>query len=229
VLKNNWKLDVDSLQISSNLFVSPRLGLSFMSLDSRASRRRRGLSPKSNPIVEIGRRNVVLSAQLSPLRRTLSNSSSLYFFPSSIIHKMASSGGSGGTGSAPSYQYSSSSVISSLYSHHIPVQSTTNTTKVIKKYGIFQFEEYATTTPWQVSSPLNLTPATHPLLNFKEKLPNFSGNNIVSTNEHLVAFSNACHNIGANDNDTCSSIPWKERLWSNSLTFLLRLCLLGRI
>jgi hypothetical protein len=54
-----------------------------------------------------------------------------------------------------------------------------------------------------VSSPLNLAPATHPLPNFKEHLPKFSGNNIVSTNEHLVAFSNACHNIGANDNDTC--------------------------
>jgi hypothetical protein len=54
-----------------------------------------------------------------------------------------------------------------------------------------------------VSSTLNLTPATHPLLKFKEKLPKFSGNNTVSTNEHLGAFSNACHNIGANDNDTC--------------------------
>jgi hypothetical protein len=67
----------------------------------------------------------------------------------------------------------------------------------------FQFEEDATTTPWHVSSPLNLAPATHPLPKFKEHFPKFSGNNTVSTNEHLVAFSNACHNIGANDNDTC--------------------------
>jgi hypothetical protein len=93
-------------------------------------------------------------------------------------------------------------VIGSLYSHHIPVQSTTNPTKFIKKYGIFQFEEEATTTPWHVSSPLNLAPATRPLPKFKEHIPRLSGNNIVTTNEHLVEFSNACHNIGANDNDT---------------------------
>jgi hypothetical protein len=54
-----------------------------------------------------------------------------------------------------------------------------------------------------VSSPLNLAPATCPLPKFKENLPNFSGNNTVSTNKHLVAFSNAFNNIGANDNDTC--------------------------
>jgi hypothetical protein len=44
---------------------------------------------------------------------------------------------------------------------------------------------------------------THPLPKFKEHLPRFLGNNNVTTNEHLVAFSNACHNIGDNDNDTC--------------------------
>jgi hypothetical protein len=145
----------------------------------------------------------VLYAQQSVLRRTLSNSSISSFFSSSIIYKMASSGGSGGTGSAPYSQYSSSSVIGSLYSHHIPVQATTNPAKVIKKYGLFQFEEDATTTLWNVSSPLNLAPVTRPLPKFKENLPKFSGNNIVSNNEHLVEFSNACHNIGANDNDTC--------------------------
>jgi hypothetical protein len=116
---------------------------------------------------------------------------------------MASSGGSGGTRSALSSQSSSSSVISILYSHHIPIQSTTNPTKVTKKYGIFQFEEDATTTPWHVSSPLNLTPSTHPLPKFKKNLPKFLGNRIFSTNKHMVAFSNACHNIEANDNDTC--------------------------
>jgi hypothetical protein len=174
-----------------------------MSLDSRVSRRRRGLSPKINPIAEIGIRNVVLSTQQIYLRRTLSDSSILSFSPLPIIHKMTSSGGSSGTGSASSSQYSTSSVIGSLYSHHIPVQSTTNPTKVIKKYGIFQFEKDATTTPWHISSPLNLAPATHPLPKFKEHIPRFSGNNIVTTNEHLVAFSNSCHNIGANDNDIC--------------------------
>jgi hypothetical protein len=62
-----------------------------------------------------------------------------------------------------------------------------------------------------VSSPINLPPATRPLPKFKEHLPRFSRNNIVTTNEHLVAFSNACHNIGANDNDTFM------RLFINSL------------
>jgi hypothetical protein len=85
VLKNNWKLDVDNLEISSNPFVSSSFGLSFMSLDSRASRRRRGLSPEINHIAEIGRINVVLSVQQSALRRNLSDSSSSHFFPSSII------------------------------------------------------------------------------------------------------------------------------------------------
>jgi hypothetical protein len=173
-----------------------------MSLDSRVFRRRRGLSPEISPIVEIGRRNIVLSTQQSALRRTMSDSSSSSFYPSPIIHKMTSSGGSGGTGSASSSQSSSLSVICSLYIHHIPVQSTTNPTKVIKKYGLFPFEEDATTTPWHVSSPLNLTPTTRPLPKFKEHLLKFSGNNIFTTNEHLVAFSNACHNIEANDNDT---------------------------
>jgi hypothetical protein len=116
---------------------------------------------------------------------------------------MASSGGSGGTGGASSSQHSTSSVIGSLYSHQFPVQSTTNLAKVIKKYGIFQFEEDATTTLWHVSSPLNLTLATCPLPKFKEHLPKFLRNNTVTTNEHLVTFSNARHNIGANDNGTC--------------------------
>jgi hypothetical protein len=53
-----------------------------------------------------------------------------------------------------------------------------------------------------VSSPINLAPATHPLPKFKENLPRFLGNNIITTNELLVEFSNAFHNIGANDNDT---------------------------
>ena len=108
-----------------------------MSLDPHVSRRRRGLSLEINPIAEIGRRNIVLSTQQSALRRTLSYSSSSSFSPLPIVHKMACSGGSGGTGSASSSQYSASSVIGSLYSHHIPVQSTTNPTKVIKKYEIF--------------------------------------------------------------------------------------------
>jgi hypothetical protein len=174
-----------------------------MSLDPCVSRRRRGLSPKINHISEIGRRNVVLSTQQSALRRTLYDSSSSSFSPLPIIHKMAYSGGSGGIGGASSSQSSASSVIGNLYSHQVPVQSTTNPTKVIKKYGLFQFEEDATTTPWHVSSPFNLAPTTRPLPKFKENLPSFLGNNTFTTNEHLVEFSNAYHNIGANKNDTC--------------------------
>jgi hypothetical protein len=85
-----------------------------MSLYSHAYRIRRCLSPEINPISEIGRRNVVLSTQQISLRRTLSDSSSSSFFPSSIIHRMKSSGGYGGTGSAPYSQSSSSLVIGSL-------------------------------------------------------------------------------------------------------------------
>jgi hypothetical protein len=103
---------------------------------------------------------------------------------------MTSAGSGSGTRGASSSQPSASSVIGSIYSHQVPIQSTTNPAKFIKKYGFFQFEEDAMTTPWHVSSPLNLAPATHPLPKFKENLPRFSGNNIVTTNEHLVAFSN---------------------------------------
>jgi hypothetical protein len=174
-----------------------------MSLNPRISRRRRGLSPEIKPISEIGRRNVVLSIQQSTLRRTFYDSSSSSFSPLPIIHKMASSGGSGGTRGDFSSQPSASSVIGILYIHQVPIQSTTNPAKVIKKYEVFQFEEDATTTLWHVSSPLNLAPATRPLTNFREHLPRFSWNNTVTMNEHLVSFYNACHNIGANDNDTC--------------------------
>jgi hypothetical protein len=133
----------------------------------------------------------------------LSDSASSSFSPLPIIHKMESVGFSSGTRGASSSQSLASSLIGSLYSHQVPIQSTTNPTKVINKYGLFQFEEDATTTPWNVSSPLNLALANHPLPKFKEHLHRFSRKNTVTTNEHLVAFSNVCHNIGANDNDTC--------------------------
>jgi hypothetical protein len=165
--------------------------------------RRRCLSLEVTLIAEIGRRNIVLSTQQGTLRRTLSDSTSSSFSPLPIIHKMASLGSSGVTRGASSSQPSTSSMIGSLYIHQIPVQSTTNPAKVINKYGLFQFKEDDTTTLWHVSSPFNLAPATRPLPKLKENLPRFSENNIVTTNEHLVAFSNACHNIGANDNDTC--------------------------
>jgi hypothetical protein len=166
-----------------------------MSLNPRISRRKIGVSCEVNPIVEIGRRNVVLSTQQGNLRRILSDSSISSFSPLPIIHKMAFVGGSGGTGGASSSQSSASSMIGSLYSHQVHVQFTTNPTKIIKKYGLFQFKEDATTTPWNVSSPLNLAPATHPLPKLKENLPRFPRNNTVTRNEHFVEFSNAYHNI----------------------------------
>jgi hypothetical protein len=144
-----------------------------------------------------------MSTQQGTLRRIFFDLASSPFSPSPIIYKMAFAGGSGGTGGASSSQRSASSVIGSLYIHQVHVQYTTNPAKIIKKYGLFQFEEDATTTLWHVSPPLNLAPATRPLPKFKEHLPRFFGNNTITTNEHLVAFSNACHNIGANDNDTC--------------------------
>jgi len=151
----------------------------------------------------IGRRKIILSTQESDLRRNLSDSSSSPSSPIPITFNMKSAGSGSGTGGASSLQIYASSVIGSIYSHKVPIQSITNPTKVIKKYGIFQFEEDSTTTPWHISSPLNLEPTTNPLPKFKEHLPRFSGNNTITTNEHLVEFSNACHNIGANDNDTC--------------------------
>jgi hypothetical protein len=100
-------------------------------------------------------------------------------------------------------QPSTSLVIGSIYSHQVPIQSTTHPSKVVNKHGLFQFEEDSTTTPWHVSSPFNLAPVTHPLQKFKDHFPRLSGNGIDTKNEHLVSFSNSCHNIGANDNDTC--------------------------
>jgi hypothetical protein len=86
-----------------------------------------------------------------------------------------------------------------------------NLAKVIKQYDLFQFEEDENATPWHVSSPLDLNLPTNPLLKFKYHFPKFSRNGTICVNEYLVAFSNACHNIGANDNDTCM------RLFFNSL------------
>jgi hypothetical protein len=164
-----------------------------MSSNPRISRRRRGLSLEA------------------ALRHTLSDFSSSPLSHIPITFNMTSVGGASGTGGSSSSQPSASSIICSIHSHQVPIQSTTNPAKVIKKYGIFQFKEDVMTTPWHISSPLKLTPSTHPLPKFKENLPRFSGNNTVTTNKHLVAFSNDCHNIGDNDNDTCM------RLFVNSL------------
>jgi hypothetical protein len=192
-----------SPEININLHFSTSMIFLFMSSNPRISRRRRGLSPEATPIFERGRRKIVLSTQEITLRITLSDFASSPLSPIPITFNMTSVGSGSGTGGASSPQPSASLVIGSIYNHQFPIQSTTNPAKVIKNNGLFQFEEDSMTTPWHVSTPLNLAPATHPLPKFKEHLPRFSGNNIVTTNEHLVAFSNSCHNIGANDHDTC--------------------------
>jgi hypothetical protein len=130
---------MDSLGINHK-FIFSIFDLLFMSLDPRVSRRRRGLSPGINPIAEIGRMNVVLSTNQSALRRTLSDSSSSSFSPLPIIHKMEFSGGSGGTICASSSQSSAPSVIGSLYSHQVPIQSTKNPTTVVKSMVFFSLK-----------------------------------------------------------------------------------------
>jgi len=112
-----------------------------MSSISRISQRTRGLSPENLCIFEIGRRKVVIQSQQTSLRRTLSDSISSTLLVISFTLNMTSSRGGSGTGGSSSSQPPSSFVIRSIYSHQIPIQSTTNPTKVIKKYGLFQFEE----------------------------------------------------------------------------------------
>jgi len=60
---------------------------------------------------------------------------------------MISLGSGSGTGGSSSSQPSSSSLNGNIYSHQVHIHSTTNLAKVIKKYGLFQFEEDAKTTP----------------------------------------------------------------------------------
>jgi hypothetical protein len=177
-----------------------------MSSNPRISRRRIGFSLEATPIIEIGIKKAILSTQESTLRRTLYDSSISPFSPLPITPKMASIGGASGVGGDSSSQTLASSVIGILYSHRVPIQYATNPTKFIKKYRLFQFEEDDTTTPWRVSSPLNIAPSTRSLQKFKEHLLRFSGNNTITTNEHIVAFSNAFHNIGTNNNNTCMRI-----------------------
>jgi hypothetical protein len=67
----------------------------------------------------------------------LSDSSSSPSSPLPITPKMEFAGGVSGVGGASSSQPLTSSVIGSIYSHQVPVQSSTNPTKVIKKYVLF--------------------------------------------------------------------------------------------
>jgi hypothetical protein len=62
-----------------------------------------------------------------------------------------------------------------------------------------------------VSYPLDLDLTTTRLPKFNDHLPKFSRNDTILVSEHLISFSNVCHNIGANENDTFM------RLFVNSL------------
>ncbi len=97
------------------------------------------------------------------------------------------------------------------YAIYIPQPDPSDNHQVIKKYELFEFIEALNATPWHVPSPLNLAPAAAPLPKFKDYLPKFSTNEICTAEENLIAFSNACHNIGANTNDVCM------RLFVNTL------------
>jgi hypothetical protein len=48
-----------------------------------------------------------------------------------------------------------------------------------------------------------LDPTTTPLPKFEDHLHNCFGNGIISVNGLLIDFSNACNNIGENENGTC--------------------------
>jgi hypothetical protein len=109
----------------------------FISPNPHIYRRIGGLSPEATPIIEIGRMKAIFLTQENTLRRTLYDSSSSPFSPLPITFKMVSTGGASGDGGASSSQPLASSVIGSLYSHQVPIKSTTNPAKVINKYEFF--------------------------------------------------------------------------------------------
>ena len=174
----------------------------------RKSRRIRGQSLEFDLIAQHRRRQHVSSVIPSPLGASHSDSevpssvrSNPYVqatsFPPPLHAMVANAWGS--------------TLLGSTYSGYNPTVSANDPTKVVKTYGLFRFEEDANDTPWHVPSPLNLTPARQPLPKFKDYLLKFSGNGTCTVEDHLNVFSNACHNIGANNNDTCM------RLFLNSL------------
>jgi len=93
-----------------------------------------------------------------------------------------------------------SQLIGSMFSGCNPTVSTTDPGKVNCKYGIFEFEEDLNNHPWLVPIPLKLTHHVNPLpYKFKKHFPLFHGDKIVTVEEHLHAFSNACIILGVNE------------------------------
>jgi hypothetical protein len=139
-------------------------------------------------------------------------------------------GGSGNTSGYTSSQASTSSLIGTMYIHYIIVIYVTDPAKEIKQFGLFKFEEDIDITPWNVSYPLNLAPTTSPLPNLKDNLPKLFANGTILVNEHLISFSKAFHNIGANDNDMCVHLLFnclEEKLLLIFLNYLQKYPLLG--
>ena len=95
------------------------------------------MSPEATPIFEIVRRKIVLSTQQISLRKTLSNYANSYLSPIPITFNMTYVGSGSGTRDPSLLQPSTSLVIGSIYSHQVPIQSTTSPAKVIKKYRLF--------------------------------------------------------------------------------------------
>jgi hypothetical protein len=85
-----------------------------------------------------------------------------------------------------------------------PMISTTKPGKFIRKYEIFEFEEYLNNSPWFVPIPLKFAHLVNPLPHkFKHHFPLFHGDGTVTVVEHLRAFSNTCLILGVNDNNSC--------------------------
>ena len=93
-----------------------------------------------------------------------------------------------------------SQTLGSMYNRYNLTISTNNTNKLIKKIGLFKFEEDLDITPWHLPSLLNFTHTRVPLPKFKDHLTKFSRNETCTIEAHFNAFFNACHNIGTNAN-----------------------------
>lgn len=116
---------------------------------------------------------------------------------------MASSTSNSGSSLGSSISRSNSDVIGSMPIQFNPTPWTTNSQKVLKKFGVLYYEVYFYATPWHVYSSLIIFPIINPFPKFKDYLPKFLCNVITFVNDHLNSFSNGYHNIGSHDNHTC--------------------------
>ena len=160
-----------------------------MHSNPRHSRRIRGQSPEFDPITRFRQRRIS-TAILDTIRTSHSDSDIPSSVHSNILSQTASSSSSASSihTMAVNPNPAGSTLLGSMYSGYNPIVSANDPNKVIKTYGLFRFEEDLNTTPWHVSSPLNLAPARAPLPKFKDYLPKFSGNGTCTVEDHLNAF-----------------------------------------